>query len=105
MEENNEIKGDMEDFIDFASEPDAVVKPIVIDGELIGWIVWRGGHTLNFFNADYEETDIRNIGYLESDDVPFETFLKEANEWIEEIKQELDTPEQDNADGTEGPEA
>jgi len=105
MEENNEIKGDMEDFIDFASEPDAVVKPVVIGGELIGWIVWHGGHTLNFFNADYEETDTRNIGDFASDSVPFETFLKEANEWTEEIKQELDTPEPDNADGPEGPEA
>ena len=93
MEENNEIKGDMEDFIDFASEPNAVVKPVVIDGELIGWIVWSGGHTLNFFNADYEETDIRNIGDFASDSVPFETFLKEANDWINEIRQELNNEE------------
>jgi len=82
-----------QDFIDFVSEHDAVVKPVVIDEELLGWIVWHGGHTLNFFNADYEETDIRNIGDFASDDVPFETFLKEANEWIEDIKQELEDGE------------
>jgi len=79
-----------QDFIDFANGYDGVVKPVIIDDELLGWIVWHGGHTLNFFNADYEATDIRSIGDFASDDVPFETFLKEANEWIEDIKQELE---------------
>jgi len=82
-----------QDFIDFVSEHDAVVKPVVIDDELMGWIVWNGGHTLNFFNSDYENTDIRNIGDFASDNVPFETFLKEAYEWIEDIKQELESGE------------
>jgi len=82
-----------QDFIDFVSEHDAVVKPVVIDDELLGWIVWNGGHTLNFFNADFEETDIRNIGDFASDNVPFETFLKEANEWIEDIRKELEDGE------------
>jgi len=80
-------------FIDFAKGYDGVVKPVIIDDELLGWIVWHGGHTLNFFNKDFEETDIRNIGDFASDDVPFETFLKEANEWIEDIKKELEDGE------------
>jgi len=82
-----------QDFIDFIYDEDAVVKPVIINEELLGWIVWHGGHTLNFFNADYEATDIRSIGDFANDNVPFETFLKEANEWIEDIKQELEDGE------------
>jgi len=82
-----------QDFIDFIYDEDAVVKPVIINEELLGWIVWHGGHTLNFFNADYEETDIRNIGDFTSNKVPFEEFLKAANEWIEDIRKELEDEE------------
>ena len=77
-----------QDFIDFVSEHDAVVKPVVIDDELMGWIVWNGGHTLNFFNTDYEGTGMCSIGDFASDNVSFEEFLTRANDWIEEMKRE-----------------
>ena len=83
--EENKIK----DFVDFMEDKEAIAKPVIIDHELIGWITWSGGHTLNFWNTDFENTDIRNIGDFASDNVSYKVFLKEANEWIKDIEQEL----------------
>jgi len=84
-----EGKRRMEDFIDFARKYRAVVKPVIIGNELVGWITWQGGHTLNFWNTDFENADTREVGDFVGDNIPFEVFIKKANEWIEEIEHQL----------------
>jgi len=84
--EENKIK----DFVEFVEDKEAIAKPVVIEGDLKGWIVWKGGHTLNFFDVDFKEIDIRNIGDFEKEGITFEEFLNETNEWINEIKKEFE---------------
>ena len=83
MEEN------IKDFVEFVSDKEAIAKPVIIDGELKGWIIWKGGHTLNFFDVDFKEIDVRNVGDFEKEGITFNEFLDEANEWINEIEKEF----------------
>ena len=83
--DENKIK----DFVEYMEDKEAIAKPVIIDDELIGWITWSGGHTLNFWNTDFENTDVQSVGNFEKDNITFEEFLKYANEWINEIEKEF----------------
>jgi len=77
-----------EDFAEFVKEKHMVVRPVVVDGKLVGWITWDGGHTLNFWNTKFENIDMRSVGDFSKSRISFKTFLKEANEYIKDIRRE-----------------
>ena len=79
----------IKDFVEYMEDKEAIAKPVIIDDELVGWIVWRGGHTLNFWTADFENTDIQSVGNFEKGGITFDEFLEYANEWIKEMEQEF----------------
>jgi len=79
----------LNDFADF--NKNNIIKVVVSDGEFLGFVTWNYSHTLNFFNADFENTDMQSIGYFKNDNVDnvdLEYGLKEMDEWITEIIKE-----------------
>ena len=97
------ITKNLKTFLEFVSDNDSIIKPVVIDGDIYGFLVWKQGHTINFYNTDFENTAIANIGYkpgyineYEEYSVSFEDFLKYAEEFTKDIEIELKHPEQLN---------
>jgi len=89
LKEVDKMEENIKDFVEFVSDKEAIAKPVIIDDELKGWIIWKGGHTLNFFDVDFKEIDVRNVGDFEKEGITFNEFLDEANEWINEIEKEF----------------
>jgi len=100
MIDRNEIKKNIKDFWEFISDDDAIIKPIVIDGDIYGFIVWKQGHTLNIYDTNFKNTATATIGYEPYEDVKkpisFETFLKYADSIRNIAEIELKHPEQLN---------
>ncbi len=57
----------LNDFADF--NKNNIIKVVVSDNEFLGFVSWNFSHTLNFFNTEFENTDVQSIG----------DFKKEAN--------------------------
>ena len=87
------ITKNLKTFLEFISDNDSIIKPIVIDGNIYGFLVWKQGHTINFYNTDFENTAIANIGYEPerniNKSVSFEEFIKYAEEFTKNIEIEL----------------
>jgi len=89
----NELEKNIKDFWEFISDDDTIIKPIVIDGDIYGFIVWKQGHTLNIYDTNFKNTAVSTINY-ENEPVSFETFLKYADGIRNIAEIELKHPEQ-----------
>ena len=69
------------------------VQKVEIDNEVMGLIAFDGGHTLNFYNIDGENTDMRSVGDFSVYRTPLEEAKKDISEWIEEMQEELNLDE------------
>ncbi len=70
------------DFADF--NKNNIIKVVVSDNEFLGFVSWNFSHTLNFFNTEFENTDVRSIGDFKNDNVDLEYGLREMDKWIAE---------------------
>jgi len=93
MIDRNEIKKNIKDFWEFISDDDAIIKPIVIDGDIYGFIVWKQGHTLNIYDTNFKNIAVSTINY-DDEPVNFEIFLKYADSIRNIAEIELKHPEQ-----------
>jgi len=76
----------LNDFADF--NKNNIIKVVVSDGEFLGFVTWNYSHTLNFFNTDFENTDMQSIGDFANDNVDLEYGLREMDKWISDIIKE-----------------
>ena len=76
----------LNDFADF--NKNNIIKVVVSDGEFLGFVSWNFSHTLNFFNTEFENTDMISIGDFAKDNVDLEYGLKEMDKWISDIIKE-----------------
>ena len=83
----------LNDFADF--NKNNIIKVVVSDGEFLGFVTWNYSYTLNFFNTEFENTDMRSIGDFANDNVDLEYGLNTMDEWITEIIKEY------NGDGVD----
>lgn len=78
--------GDLYEDLDGAK----LVKKVETDGEVVGIIIWRGGHGLHLYDLLCKEIDMRNIGDFKYNSATPEEAEKGIDEWILEIREETD---------------
>jgi len=84
----------LENFWQFISDTDAIIKPVVIDGDIYGFVVWKQGHNIEFYNTDFENTASATIGYkkgYENDYITEPVSFKEFLDYAERITREIET--------------
>ena len=86
MEENKN-----KNFIELVKDKEVVIKPVVVNDKIKGWITWkRGSHDLDFWSVNFEHLSVFSILQYNDIKISFNMFLKEVNKLINDIEQDLD---------------
>ena len=74
------------DFAQFVQENQLTIRPVILDGRLIGWVTWDGGRILKFWNTAFKNT----VTFAMKENIPatYENFLKAIEDIKELIKLE-----------------
>ena len=74
-------------------DKEVVVKPVVVNDKLVGWLTWkRGSHDLDLWNVNFEHLSVFSILQYNNIKITFNIFLKEVDTLINDIKQDLEGP-------------
>lgn len=64
-------------------------QKVEYEGQIVGLIVWHGGHTLNFFNTEGKNTDVRSFGNFIYSEVSFTEAFQEMAQWAADLNDEI----------------
>ena len=65
------------------------IRVVKKDGRPIGVITWHGGHTLNFFNTQGKNVDMRSVGDFANNSITEEEAKKYMNSYARLIAKNL----------------